>query len=413
MGETWSVPAMAYVAPLVSARKSAAAGGVDFVAFMGSGYGTGSEGSALFTLDTLTGDVVRVANTTTPLTGQPAGNAIVASPSVFIPGRYKPKTGPHPAAHTATRVYVGDLHGQMWKTLVGEPQGSDPQAQTAILAASLGPNQPIATPAALLGLPPGSAAVKPYIYAATGNDTRYTTGPFKYFALWDQGDDTTTATTTPATETGITTYPPVTVPLDTADSSKFLPQQFASGGSGSCGATMTESPFRGDVQPATAYDCSADNGACDVTKTRGVVFFAGNRLNLPNTRFAPPTPLAYGATGCGGGKYPCRSSFDSIVYALGATSGDAAYDLGGSDKSYRIFYDSRTGAINMQADPDPTRGGTKFNRDETLVKPAVPIAPPPKAGIPPNGITATSNVLPFAEAGKPVPSVGYGSSVCQ
>ena len=107
------------------------------------------------------------------------------------------------------------------------------------------------------------------------------------------------------------------------------------------------------------------------------VFFAGTRLSLPNTVFAPPTPLA-----CGSGQYPCRSQFDSIIYALGAVSGQAAYDLNAAgDDAYRIFRDSRIAAITMQADPNPARGGSSFTPDEGLMK-GMP-KPPPPPGVPP------------------------------
>jgi hypothetical protein len=139
----------------------------------------------------------------------------------------------------------------------------------------------------------------------------------------------------------------------------------------------------------------------------GRVFFAGTRLSDPNTAYAPPTPLA-----CGTGSYPCRSQFDSIIYALGAKTGLAAYDLGagGGDEAYRIFRDSRLVAIGMQSDPDPGRGGASFTADEGLVK-SVP-KPPPPPGVPP-AQQVTANVMMAREPGQPPPSVHYGSTVCQ
>jgi hypothetical protein len=137
------------------------------------------------------------------------------------------------------------------------------------------------------------------------------------------------------------------------------------------------------------------------------VFYAGTRLSLPNTVFAPPTPLA-----CGTGEYPCRSQFDSILYALGAKTGNAAYDLNASgDDAYRISRDSRLAAIQMLADPDPARGGSSFAADEGLVK-GIP-KPPPPPGVPPTADTATANVVMTREPGQPPPAVRYGSTVCQ
>ena len=114
-----------------------------------------------------------------------------------------------------------------------------------------------------------------------------------------------------------------------------------------------------------------------VRRHSGVVVFGGTRLSLPNTKFAPVTPLA-----CGQGSYPCRSQFDSIVYVLGTETGQAAYDLNSAgDDAYRVFRDSRLVAISMQADPDPARGGSRLNLDEGLIK-TTP-KPPPPPGVPP------------------------------
>ena len=134
----------------------------------------------------------------------------------------------------------------------------------------------------------------------------------------------------------------------------------------------------------------------------------GTRLSLPNTKFAPPTPLS-----CSTGHYPCRSQFDSILYALGVVTGQPAYNLNpvGVDDAYRIFRDSRIAAITMQADPDPGRGGSTLTADEGLMK-GTPKAPPPP-GVPPTATTATANVILRREAGQPAPAVRYGSTVCQ
>src|SRR4029453_8604497 len=70
--------------------------------------------------------------------------------------------------------------------------------------------------------------------------------------------------------------------------------------------------FRGTVQPATAYSETASTG----TATVGRVFFGGTRFNPPGSAFAPPVP-----------PFPCRSSFDSILYARGAQSGLRAHHL--------------------------------------------------------------------------------------
>jgi len=94
-------------------------------------------------------------------------------------------------------------------------------------------------------------------------------------------------------------------------------------------------------------------------------------------------------------------------------SGDAAYDLNsGPEDAYRIFRDSRIAAISFQADPDPTRGGSRFTADEGLIR-GVPPKPPPPPGVPPTTTTTSSNVVLKREPGQPAPAVQYGSTVCQ
>ena len=97
---------------------------------------------------------------------------------------------------------------------------------------------------------------------------------------------------------------------------------------------------------------------------------------------------------------------------LGAKSGVAAYDLNsGTEDAYRIFRDNRIAAIAMLADPDPGRGGSSFNPDESQMK--APPKPPPPPGVPPTSTSATANVMMLRLPGQPPPSVHYGSTVCQ
>jgi hypothetical protein len=126
------------------------------------------------------------------------------------------------------------------------------------------------------------------------------------------------------------------------------------------------------------------------------VFFVGTRFNAPNSQFAPPVP-----------PFPCRSSFDSIIYPLGVESGLSAYDLStGTD--FVIFQDSRIAAIATQAAP----GGSQLAKDEGLSKPGEPIKPPPEKGLSPT-TQATQNIVPVAGPGHPQPTVRFGSTVCQ
>ena len=419
MGQTWSIPVVAYVGGQTfyeTARRSTRAGctptsgsgcPVDHVLFMGSGYGdTADEGTRFYTLDALTGDVVAsvdvesVAGTygltrsPAPLDqkGQPYRNAIVANPAGFNPKVFSLLTTVHPAASQVTRVYVGDVYGRVWKFLTERPD-------VPIPVADLGVDQPVGTAASLLGMPPQPDTPQPYVFVTSGADGRQD-GPFKIFGFWDKGDDAYAdpPTTGEITLNGVRTFEPVLQQFNSVYA-QGDPEQ-------DCGYTE-EAVFRGTVQPATAFECSAiSSGSC--TSPVGRVFFAGTRLSLPNTRFAPPTPLACSNQG----EYPCRSQFDSIIYALGAQTGLAAYDLNaGTEDAYRVFRDSRLSAIQMLADPDPARGGSSFTPDEGQIK-GNP-KPPPPPGVPPSATTATANVLMIREPGQPPPAVRYGSTVCQ
>jgi hypothetical protein len=77
------------------------------------------------------------------------------------------------------------------------------------------------------------------------------------------------------------------------------------------------------VQPATAFNPDPDPLVPNDESAR--VFFAGTRFNPPATPNAPAPP-------------PCVSSFDSVLFAVGAESGGAAYDLNaaGDDRSIQI-----------------------------------------------------------------------------
>jgi hypothetical protein len=379
--------------------------GVNFVAYVGSGYGntagcplTPCEGSTLFALDALTGDVVKSADveavassfgmTRSPKpvdqNGVAFSNAIVADPVGYNATRFKPLTSPHPSATITTRVYVADIYGRLWKFLTGVPG-----PLTAIPAADLGVAQPVATAASLIALngPPGPPGPNPHIFVTSGYENREN-GPFAIFGFRDEGDDTTTATA------GTQAFPPPAAPPGPGVTT-FLPvvalftRTFDAGPVQNASAPTPFPVFRGTVQPATAF-------TSDVPQ-RGVVFFAGTRFNPPLSAFGPAPP-----------PYPCRSSFDSIIYALGSQTGQAAYDLNATgDNAYSIFRDSRLVAIGTQADPSQGSGAA-FNKDESQIKSGSLPAPPPKAGQPP---TVGSNVTPAVKGGVPV--MKFGSTVCQ
>jgi hypothetical protein len=128
----------------------------------------------------------------------------------------------------------------------------------------------------------------------------------------------------------------------------------------------------------------------------GRVFFGGTRFDPPNSTFAPPVP-----------PFPCRSSFDSIIYALGAQSGLAAYNLAFGN-AYQIFQDSRIVALSTQAAP----GASVLAKDEGLSKTGQPVHAPPPMGLSPS-TQATQNIVMVAGPGLPQPTVRFGSTVCQ
>jgi hypothetical protein len=364
--------------------------GVEYALFMGSGYSAvAGEGTTFYTLNALTGKVLATADvgSRSGFTAYP--NALVANPVGFNPKVFSPLTTVHPAAAQVTRLYIGDVHGRMWKFLTARPD-------VALPLADLGTGQSVGVAASLLGLPPQPGVPIPYVFVNSGADKR-AAGPFQMFAFRDDGTDTDIAIGAGSTSGTVTTYLPVVRLF-----SRFYDQGTPDA---NCGYT-TEAVFRGTVQPAAAFECSSISvGTC--SSPVGRVFYAGTRLSLPNTRFAPITPLA-----CGAGVYPCRSQFDSTIYALGAQSGLPAYDLNATgDDAYRIFRDSRIAAITVQADPDPGRGGSSFTPDEGLMK-GTP-KPPPPPGVPPTATTATANVVMVREPGQPAPAIRYGSTVCQ
>lgn len=216
LGQTWSTPAIARMSGYAA----------EFLAFFGSGYGTAAnEGSRFYAVDVRNGDVIGSANV-----GDGGGatfeNAIVADPVTYAGEQLQPGTDlPNPAGSDVTAVYVGDIHGRMWKFKSGA-------LSTPVLLKDAGRSQPIATAAALLNLS------NPYVFFVTGYDARVpdAVGGFQMWAVEDAG---------PSTGTTVAGFP---VP-------------FPSGGSG-------RSAYRGTVQPLSAF-----------LGNEGVVFFIGTRFN--------------------------------------------------------------------------------------------------------------------------------------
>ncbi len=353
MGETWSVPTISRVKRLGTYRKPCpggghgnpttgvselcsdqSSGGVEYVSFVGSGYGEDGtrEGYALFTLDTLTGDVVAYADVEAAAVakgwnrtgGDYPGyrNAIVADPAAFEKDQLvtADRLKDHSASAITTRVYVGDLHGRAWKFVSAQPE-------IAIPFADLGADQPVAVAAALIQPYRGTYSDLPHVYMIAGNETR-AAGPFKLFGLYDE-KTSDTDTSEPAPSPGPLMFSRTLQPVG--------------GGTGS---------YRGTVPPLTFFNRYKE----------ARVVFGATRFNPPNSPDAPPVP-----------PYPCRSSFDSVVYGLRAESGTGAYNLPQDGGAAQFIPDVRI--MSVAPMPDPVSGG----QGVTPVAGQVSTIPPPPA----------------------------------
>lgn len=260
MGQTWSTPAVARV------NATVANGNKEFVAYVGSGYSTGTndnEGTRFYTLDPLSGDVL--ASDDVGDGGQPAfQNGLVANPVIYSGERLLAGLElPHPASPINESVFIGDIHGRLWKFDSTAPG-------TRLLFRNLGTDQPIAVAAALLNL--GA----PHVFVETGADVRVPaplTG-FKMFGFRDTG---------PPYPGGVTT-----LPLSPPDLGLSFPAP----------PPPLKGDYRGTLQPITAFQGSTSGG-------NGVVFFTG-------TRFNPP--------GAG-----CISTFDTVIFGVVGDTGGTAY----------------------------------------------------------------------------------------
>jgi hypothetical protein len=175
-GETWSTPVIVRGSKaLFTTQRSPA--GIEFVVITGSGYGmTAPQGQTLVTLDALTGDVVHSSD----IGAEPSAlfpNAIVAGPSAFTARGLSGDALGSSLDEIPSGVYVGDLHGQLWKLDMQDPS-------KLVRLTALGPTQPLGAPVAQMSLPGPSGASLPHIYVASGNDSRVA-GPFKFMALRD------------------------------------------------------------------------------------------------------------------------------------------------------------------------------------------------------------------------------------
>jgi hypothetical protein len=213
VGQSWSVPVLSRVNPATNA-------GLDFMIYMGSGYGAVStQGHNFYSVNPLTGDVITSADVGTSSTSGAMANAIVADPAVFNAAQLKYQVT-HSADTIGSQVYVGDLYGRLWRFMTDTPSTADKMYD-------FGVTQPIANAVALLNYSTdGGTTLLPHIFLETGNDRRLSSpsGGFLLAALRDEG-------TPPA---------------------KLL-YSFA-----------LPSPFRGTSQPATALTATAADASARV-----------------------------------------------------------------------------------------------------------------------------------------------------
>lgn len=204
--------------------------------------------------------------------------------------------------------------------------------------ADLGPTQPFGNAVSLLKL--GSDG---YVFAESGNDNRVPDGlvpPFRAYGFQDtEGDG------------GFTLPGTIAFTLD-----------FPAPG-------PSNVPFRGTSQPATAFN---DQG-------KGRVFFAGTRFNPAGTN--------------------CLSSYDTILYGVGAQTGAAVYDFdnNGSADLYTILTGNKAPGVAT------TGGQVVLGSSGTLSNPPAP-PPPPGAGFPPPAPPTPATIV--------TTGIGFAAGVC-
>jgi hypothetical protein len=336
MGETWSVPSIGFVtaANNVTNRR---ASGVEFVAWVGSGYSdVSTEGTSFFALDVLTGDVIgstsQAAHTLaagTSAAGIP--NALPANTSAFAarPLSFNNPSTPilaHPATEKVTAVYFPDLHSRVWKFNPDTPA----TAPTLFKDLSSDGDQPMANGVALINMNSNSTMDRAHLFFEAGNDRRVplpSSTPF--FRMYGYRDD------------------------GSASQLTGFPIDFPQG-------------FRGTVQPATAFNA---NG-------KGRVFFAGTKFNPAGNT--------------------CSSSFDSILFALQGANGAAAYDLNssGDDRSV-LLTNQRINAVQVVAGKLVVDMG--LGAQNPPPPPTPPVTAPPAPG-PNSNVSMIANVpgtVPF------------------
>jgi hypothetical protein len=298
MGESWSTPAIGNVS--VSSTSDP-----EWQAWVGSGYSettTNGEGKYAFAINVLNGDIINrqfVGDGSKKL--YIPDNALVADMAIFNGFQLDPPGTSIRSADVATRAYIPDIHGRVWKFLVGSTglsapglfagnstvknnggtvpdceNEADPTACPPALSLVVEDTQPFGSQIALMRLASGTGET--FVLAASGLDERVnpdtTNVPFRMFGWEDPGGDVDNSAP------GILHWAREIKDLD-------------------------GNVYRSSSAPAVTFN----------SVSRGRVFFTGRRL-------VPP------ATG------ECLSHYDSIVFTLGVRSGSAVFDntgLMGSD----------------------------------------------------------------------------------
>ena len=281
MGYTWSVPAVGNVKPLPSPLPSPAPPvppggyGVEWRLFTGSGYGDTAQEGTTFYV-------------LDPTTGDVIdAREIGDGTPTFFPDNalvadaaaYNPFFLDVPTLPTRSTDAVTRVY-------IPDIHGRVWKfaAGSGGKFADEGPQHPFGDAVALLKI-----RDEAHVFVASGNDNRVhpppsPTPPFRMFAYRDIAGD---GLSPEAGERSFCATPPCTF-----DDSLEFP-----------------TPFRGSSQPATFFN-ELGNGR---------VVFAGTRFNPPNET--------------------CLSSFDTIIFALGAETGDAAFNFGTGLEPSKIFED--------------------------------------------------------------------------
>jgi hypothetical protein len=410
MGQTWAVPAISLVnpgTPLAPINQTTGRPGgqslISFIAYVGSGYGdtsgcpafggagTPCTGDTFYALDALNGDVVHSVNVDASAASNGGGlprnpvtvgyaDALVANASAYAPAQFDVLTFPNISAVETTRVYVGDIYGRLWKFDSLDPTFA------AIPFADLGANQPIGTAASLLGMPPSpplspaaTGNVQPFVYVVSGNDNRVVNPPvFGLFGFEDSSLDAPGAAVTP-TFVGSGQIP-VTVWATAAGQ-----------GAVSLFADTFDTGFVGTLQPATAFDNN--------NPPLGRVFFGGTRFN----QIGPANP--------------CRSSFDSEVFALAAQSGGVGFDIStGTNPASYIYTGTLLTSLSVLAAGTPTSSNGTSTVAPTYASAGQPPPPPPPSGLNPTVPNNTpfniTSTMPSTAGANSYANVGY-ITVCQ